>query len=195
MSLLILLLISGCNLNLNSNVVRDVEVDEREKILVFISPERFNDDEYIIYKEVFTGNTYNVKTICTTKDMSLGMFGMKLFPDYEVSNVNLEEFKAIVFVGGMGVHDVQNLDLNELIIKANSMRMLIGAVSEAPIYLVNAGIMEGVDATIHHNEIGILTEAGANYIGQEVVIDDNIFTANNPNAAKDMSEKIIKKLL
>jgi len=166
------------------------------KILMVIAKDGFKDVEYQFPYEVFQKNNIHVDVASTEKGDCFGSDGMVITADMAFSDVVVEEYFAIVLIGGPGSHSlVGNEKLEAIIKKADKDKIVIGAICYAPVILAKAGILNGKNATVWDSDkkqSPILAENGATYLADSVVADGKIVTANGPEAAKYFGEMVVK---
>lgn len=169
------------------------------KILFFIAPKDFRDEEYFVPNEIFKKRGFQTFTVSTTKEVVIGKYGGEISPDFLLNEVNIKDYDAVVFVGGEG--SVKYLDNEEVynIIKKIEKRTILAAICISPVIFANAGILEGKRATVwssplFKSPINILKEKKALYINEDVVCDENIITAKSPEVAERFALKIIDNL-
>lgn len=167
-----------------------------KKILFVIAYNDFKDEEYFIPKEIFENNGFSVTTASNAKGIALGVSGGEVEVNHLISEVNINDFDALVFSGGPGC--LSNLDNNisyNLIKKAK----IVGAICMSPVILAKAGILKNKKATVWSSNmdkspIKILSENGAIFEDKDVVVDGNIVTANGPSAAEEFGVEIVNLL-
>lgn len=166
-----------------------------EKVLMVIAPNNFRDEEYQKPKEVLENAGFQVVTSSKGVKVAKGMLGATVNVDLDLSKANVEDYVALIFVGGTGssvyFNDQTALDLAKKAVQSNKV---VGAICIAPSILVNAGTLVGKSATCYPSEAQNLKAKGANYTGQPVTVDGKIITANGPAAAKEFGEKIVEVL-
>ena len=114
--------------------------------------------------------------------------------------MNINEFDALVFVGGPGAYAfIEDESVWQIIRQARNKGKLLAAICIAPAILAKAGVLQGKKATIWSSimdkkSIKILQENGAEYLNKAIVQDGKIITANGPSAAKDFAETIVQML-
>ena len=166
-----------------------------KKILMIVAPDNFRDEELLEPKEIFEG--YGAEVMIASKDTNSaeGMLGAFVTVDIDISEIKIEDYDAIIFVGGSGssvyFDDEMILDLAK---KAYEKNKIIGAICIAPSILANSGILKNKKATCFSSEKENLEERGAEYTGRGVEKDDNIITANGPNSASAFGQKISETL-
>jgi len=167
-----------------------------KKVVMIIAHEGFQDDEFLRPKEILERNGIDVKVASTALSQATGMLGAKVKPDMLVSDINVRDFDAIVFIGGSGA--TQYLDdpvAHNLAQDATNTDRIVAAICIAPLTLAKAGILKGKRATVWPSEGEQLKAAGVNYTARPVEKDGNIITASGPVAASEFGEELVKALL
>jgi len=160
----------------------------------------FRDIEYFIPRDVLAGAGAKIVTVSSQKGIAIGADGGEATVDLGVSEFKVEDFDAVVFIGGPGM--AKKLDdegfqkIARDTIKADKV---LGAICISPALLANAGVLEGKKATVwsaplQKEAIKILQENGAIYEDKTVVVDGKIVTGNGPEAAKEFAQALIEVL-
>lgn len=171
-----------------------------KKIVMVIAFRDFRDEEYFIPKEIFEKAGIKTKTASDQRGEAMGADGGKALVDLLVSEVNPTEFDGVVFVGGPGcLKYLDNENSYNLAKEAVSQGKILAAICISPVILAKAGVLEGKRATVwssplEKKPIEILKENGATYQNEEVVVDENIITANGPAAAQKFGQTILELL-
>jgi protease I len=115
--------------------------------------------------------------------------------DKDISAVDVDEYDAVVFIGGQGA-SVYFDDSTALAIAKDAYEKgkVVGAICIAPSILANAGVLEGKKATCFNSESSNLETQGAEYTGSDVEIDGNVITANGPAAARKFGAAVAEAL-
>lgn len=124
-----------------------------------------------------------------------GDHGIKIETDTVISEVEADDFDAVVLPGGMpGAANLRDSnELRTIIKKLNQQKKLCAAVCAAPIVLYAAGILDGKDATSYPGFGKDMSQC--NYLEDRVVIDENIITARGPGVAMEFALTIVEYLL
>ena len=166
-----------------------------KKILMVIAPRDFRDAEYNEPRAVFDANGLPVEVASIQSGQSIGAEGTVVKIDLTISEVNVLAYGAVVFVGGPGMAEiVSDESLQVLAKKFYQANKITAAICVAPAILAYAGILDGKQATAWSGVKGELIKAGAKFIDEPVVRDENIITANGPSAARAFGEAIAKAL-
>lgn len=165
-----------------------------KKVLMVIVAD-FRDPEYFKPKEIFANQGLEVKTASLKKEEITGADGGKTKAELAVGEVAVDEFSAVVFVGGPGmISEVDNPALIGLAQKFYQAGKLTTAICVSPAILANAGILQGKKATAWSGIQKRLEKGGADFTGENVTIDGKIITASGPQAAEKFAQTIVQSL-
>jgi protease I len=167
-----------------------------KNVLMIIAHRNFRDEELLHTKSELESAGIKVTVASTSLSIAVGMFGAKTTPNILISNVNVEDFDAILFVGGSGAETYFNDPIAHNIAKeAYQKNKVVGAICIAPGILANSGILNGKKATVWNGKyVSILRNGGAIYTGESVTVDGNIITANGPAVASKFGKTIVNVL-
>jgi len=166
-----------------------------KRVVLIIPEDKFRDEELMQPKAFLEKNAIEVKVASTTLNPVIGMLGAKVKPDILVSDIKVEDFDAIVFIGGSG--SAQYWDdpfAHQIARKANNSGRILAAICIAPVTLARAGVLKGKRATVFSSEADLLTAEGAKYTAKPLEKDGNIITAGGPSAAREFAEELLKAL-
>jgi len=215
LSLIIILFITGCSANVKSNIgqntgkqtnqnQQNIQGENMKKIAMIISPKGYQDVEFGTPYRYFKDQGAQVDVYSTKKGTANGALGGTFNVEHTLSELNVSNYNAIVFVGGPGTPLLRNDSNSTKIAKdAVASGKILGAICWSPTILAKAGLLKGKNATVWYGpdpELGMLTseyleEQGAKYTGQDVTVDGNIITADGPTSAQKYAEAIWKKLV
>ncbi len=173
---------------------------DKEDILMVIAPSKFRDEELFETKEVLENNGYSTRIASTMKEEAMGMLGGTITPELSFDEVDVDQYVAVVLVGGMGVEEnglYENQNLIDMVNLAGAMNLVIGAICIAPRILAAAELLEnGKKVTCYNDEKtkDMVKEAGGEYTGNPVEVDGRIVTADGPGSAKEFGEKLVEVL-
>jgi len=166
------------------------------QVLFVLANHDFRDEEYLEPKRILTDAGITCKVAALVSGECVGVAGTSATTDFELGEVNPDEFSTIVFVGGTGVEGYLKDELVHSVAKTfYKMEKLVCAICWAPSILANAGILSGKKATVWSGAQGDLEDGGASYTGEAVTSDGNIITANGPDVAEAFGEEIAKRLI
>ena len=112
-----------------------------------------------------------------------------------VQDVEPESFDALVIPGGYGP---DHLRMNHQVVDwgrgfAQTHRPL-AAVCHAPSLLIDADLVRGRRLTSWPSVRVDLLNAGAEWVDEKTVVDDNLITARKPDDLEDFSQAILSRL-
>jgi protease I len=202
------IIITGCSTKISEQNVQNIEQkniqgENMKKIAMIIAPKGYQDTEFGVPYKYFKDQGATVDVYSTKKGTASGALGGTFNVEHTLSELNVNNYIAIVFVGGPGTPIVRS-DNNSTRIAKDTITSgkILAAICWSPTILAKAGVLKGKNATVWYgpdSELGMLTseyleEQGARYTGQDVTVDGNIITANGPSTAKKYAEEIWKKL-
>jgi protease I len=173
---------------------------EGKKAVMIIAFRDFRDAEYFVPKEILEKAGIEVKTASNKKGTAIGADGGDTGVDLLVSEINVSDFDAVIFVGGPGaLENLDNEDSYKVAREAIEKNKILASICISPVILAKAGVLEGKRATVWHSPLDksgvkILEEKGAIFEDKPVVADGNIITANGPGAAEDFGKRIVEAL-
>jgi protease I len=166
-----------------------------KRVLMVIAPQNFRDEEFEEPRRILQEAGASV-TVASARATAKGMFGTTVRPDLTLDKVRVDDYDAVIFVGGSGAATYFE-DERALAIAKDAAKKgkKVGAICIAPVILANAGLLEGKRATVWDGDFARrLKEKGAKYTGKPVEVDGNIITANGPAAAKEFGKVIAREL-
>ena len=168
-----------------------------------VAKEKYRDEEFSIPYNELKNAGFSVDVASTEAGLCRGMLGGTCEANLSISDVNVDDYSAVIFVGGAGTPSVRS-DPNSLRIAKQSFDkgLIVGAICWAPTILAKSGILQGKESTVwkgfdpEYNTTTdkVLEEYGAKYLEQPVVVDGKIITAWGPSAARQFSKKLLELL-
>jgi len=175
-------------------------IDLFKNIAIIISFKDFRDEEYFIPKQILKRAGAKIITVSNSTGTALGVEGGEAQVNILLENLKVEDFDAIVFIGGPGALKYLDNEISYKIVKDTvSQNKLLAAICISSVILAKAGVLENKNATVWSSSLDksavkTLKENSANYEEKSVVIDGRIITGNGPLAAKEFGEKIVEAL-
>ncbi len=170
------------------------------KVALIIAFQDFRDEEYFIPKEKLEKAGFETKTVSTSKGKAMGSLGGETEAEILISELNVLEFDAVLFLGGPGAHKmIDNENCHRIARETLDGEKILGAICIAPTILARAGVLKGRKATVWRSNmdksaVKILESSGAIYTPDSLTEDGNIITASGPSLAEVFAKKIISKL-
>lgn len=116
--------------------------------------------------------------------------------DVPLSSANAEDFDALVLPGG--VMNPDNLRRNEWALQF--VRTFfesgkpVGAICHGPWTLIDAGVVAGRRMTSYHTIQTDLKNAGAEWVDEQVVVDNGLVTSRKPADIPAFSQKLVEEI-
>jgi protease I len=116
--------------------------------------------------------------------------------DKTLAEVSVEDYDALVLPGGQINPDLLRADKTavKFVRDFYATKKPLAAVCHAPWLLIEAGIAKGRKMTSYKSIVTDVKNAGANWIDQEVVVDQGLITSRNPGDLEGFSAKIIEEV-
>lgn len=138
-----------------------------------------------------------VTTISISDELSvIGSHGIKIFADTVIDKTDVEAFDAYVLPGGMpGATNLSNTPkLISALKNAVKDKKLVSAICASPaVVLAKHGLIKDHKATCYPAP-EFVNALGSSYLNEDVVLSNNIITANGPKSAFKFSLEICKYL-
>ncbi len=166
-----------------------------KKVLMVIASQQFRDEEYQRPRAILEGAGVQVTVASSSLKEAVGMLGMKVRPDLLVKDARIEEYDAVIFVGGMGATEYWDSPAAHALARsAFSAGKPTSAICLAPMTLANAGLLKGRKATIWKDAVGDFKSKGVVYTGRAVEKDGKLITGSGPEAAEEFGRAIVEAL-
>ena len=171
------------------------ERPKAQRAVLIIARENFRDEELFETMRVLTEAGVNTVVASSKKGPVKGMLGRRAEATILVSEIAVDEYDAIIFVGGAGAMEYFHSRAAWTIAReAVARRKVLGAICIAPAILANAGLLNGVRVTSFPSERERLQRAGALYTGAPVERHGLIITGNGPMSAIQFGRAIADAL-
>jgi len=172
-----------------------LEGTEAKRAALIVASQNFRDEELFETKRALDAAAVQTVIASTRIGIIRGALGNIAEANVLVGQLRVENFDAIVFIGGPGaVEYVANPAALNLAREAVRQRKILAAIDTAPTILANAGVLTGVRATSFLSERNRLILAGALYTGIPVEQDRLIITSSGPAASIQFGRAIADAL-
>ena len=168
-----------------------------KRIVMIIAERMIESSEFKEPKDIFEREGAKIVVACSTlsEATSMGLYSLKVKPHILINDIRVNEFDAVVFVGGFGCSEYfDNPVAHNIAKQALDQDKILAAICMAPRILANAGVLEGKKATCFPNVREDIKAKGAIVTGEMVERDGKIITGNGPSAAEKFAETIVSAL-
>ncbi|MEA1073007.1 type 1 glutamine amidotransferase domain-containing protein [Sphingomonas sp. LY160] len=119
--------------------------------------------------------------------------GKTIKPDLTISDVNADDYDALLLPGGVGNPDRLRMEDGAIaLVKAfDQAGKPVAAICHGPWLLAEADILRGRTATSWPSIRTDLRNAGANVVDKEAVTDGNLVTSRNPDDVPAFTDALI----
>ena len=171
------------------------EIPLSKKVLMVIASDQFRDEEYQKPRALLEAAGIQVTVASSKLAEATGMLGAKVKPDILLKDAKMDDYDAVVFVGGMGATEYwENPTAHALAKKAHDSGKLTSAICLAPMTLANAGLLKGKKATIWKDAVNDFKTKGVLYTGKSVEKDGKLITGSGPDAAEEFGRALVDAL-
>lgn len=164
-------------------------------IILVVAFDGYQQTEYLDTKNTLEKAGFMVKTASTVKGAALGKDGSTCNVDLKLEEIDPKTCAGIFLIGGPGaLDDLNSLKMHAIIQKVAAAGKPCGAICISTRILAESGILQGKKATGWNGDDKlqeIYAKHNVTYIKAPVVIDNNIITAEGPDAANDFGKGII----
>jgi protease I len=166
-----------------------------KRVLIFAGP-LFEDIELLYPLYRFREEGAEVVVAGLGDREYLGKKGHPVDVDTDVELVSSGEFDAVLIPGGyLPDHLRRSEKVLEIVREAFDAGKLVAAICHGPWVPVSAGILKGKRATSFWSIRDDVANAGAEWVDQEVVVDENLITSRQPADLGAFCRAIIDALI
>jgi len=166
-----------------------------KRAVLIVASENFRDEELFETKRVLDAAAVQTTIASTKTGFIRGMLGNIAETGILVNQLRVDDYDAIVFIGGSGAAEYfENPVALNIAREAASKGKILAAICIAPTVLANAGVLKGVRSTAFLSEREKLVQGGAIYTGAPVERDRFIITGSGPAASVQFGRAIADAL-
>jgi protease I len=171
-----------------------------KKRIAILATDGFEESELKSPKEAMEKEGFTVEIVSekdgTIKSWANGNWSKTYQVNTTIENANASDYNALVLPGG--VINPDKLRRNEKALKFVKhffeQKKPVAAICHGPQILISAGVVKGRKLTSFSSIKGDLVNAGANWVDQEVVVDEGFVTSRNPDDLPVFNSKLIEEI-
>lgn len=116
--------------------------------------------------------------------------------DQAIDKVSAEEFDALVIPGGVYNPDKLRTDERAVQFVRDMFKLLkpVASICHGPWLLIEAGVVNGRQATSYKSIRTDMKNAGAEWLDEEVVVHNGLITSRNPGDLDAFCDKLIEEI-
>jgi len=167
-------------------------------VLLIVASQGYQPIEYTTPKNILEKEGIKVVTASNKPGTATASNGWTTTVDITTDKIHMKDYAGIFIVGGPGaLEHLDNETTYKLIKQAAELKKPFGAICISTRILAKAGVLENKKVTGWNgdNELDdVLKKHKAIYVKEKCVVDGNIVTATDPNAAQLFGQNIISVL-
>jgi len=166
------------------------------KRVAFLATNGFEDPELTSPWEAVTGAGADAVLVSPESGSITGKKGHEATVDASPGETRSEEFDALVLPGGVENGDKLRLDEPSvaLVRQFFAQGKPVGAICHGGWILADADVLHGRTMTSYASLRTDLRNAGANWVDQEVVVDQGLVTSRTPDDLPAFNAKLIEEI-
>lgn len=170
------------------------------KRIAILATDGFEESELKSPKEAMEKEGFTVEIISEKegkiKSWADGNWGKEYSVDKTLENASASHYNALVLPGGVINPDKLRRNKQALQFVKNFFeeKKPVAAICHGPQILISAEVVKGRKMTSFSSIKDDLINAGANWVDQEVVVDEGFVTSRNPNDLPAFNSKLIEEI-
>jgi protease I len=167
----------------------------QKSILIILPADKFNELEFVTVKNILSRKGYNIFIASDAHTLCIGSDGLRVRADVNLYNMHVQNFAAVIFIGGDGARNYWNNSLlHKLAVDFNNAEKMIAAICSAPVLLAKAGVLFERNATCYPADRKEIEKNNMTYKSLPVVVCGNIITAQSSSDSSEFANVIISHL-
>ena len=170
------------------------------KRIAILATNGFEESELKSPKEAMEKEGFTVEIISEKegkiKGWADGNWSNEYNVDKTIGNVSANDYNALVLPGGVINPDKlrRNDDALKFVKHFFELKKPVAAICHGPQVLISAGVVKGRKMTSFSSIKDDLINAGANWVDEEVVVDEGFVTSRNPDDLPAFNSKLIEEI-
>lgn len=171
-----------------------------KKRIAILATDGFEESELKSPKEAMEKEGFTVEIISEKegkiKAWKDGNWSKEYTVTSTIQNANASDYNALVIPGGVINPDKlrRNEDALEFVKHFFEQKKPVAAICHGPQILISADVVKGRKMTSFSSIKEDLVNAGANWVDQEVVVDEGFVTSRNPDDLPAFNSKLIEEI-
>ncbi|MFL9838808.1 type 1 glutamine amidotransferase domain-containing protein [Flavobacterium sp. ST-75] len=171
-----------------------------EKRVAILATNGFEESELQSPKEYLEQQGWTAEIVSpesgTIKSWTNGNWGKDFKVDRTVSEASASDYHALVLPGGVINPDLLRRDKKavQLIKDFFEQKKPVAAICHGPQMLIEADVVDGRKITSFSSVKTDLINAGAEWVDEEVVVDNGLVTSRTPNDLPAFNKKMVEEI-
>jgi protease I len=167
------------------------------QILILVAAHDFDYREFSVVSSYLVSQGLDA-SVASTETLAWATSDSTVRPQLLLQNADPNDYSTLILIGGIGSvlfwDDSASLEWIKRF--AQGRERIVAAIGLAPIVAVKAGLLKGKAAAVYNDPraVKLLEEAGARFRYDDVVMDGNLITAKDSQAALKFAQAIVRRL-
>ncbi|HTN57036.1 MAG TPA: type 1 glutamine amidotransferase domain-containing protein [Protaetiibacter sp.] len=166
------------------------------KTVAFLMTDGFEDSEFTEPWKAVTEHGAEALLVSPKTGELEGKNGYRQQVDRQVADVVPDQFDALVLPGGVVNGDNLRTDQDSVDFVRGffEQHKPVGVICHGPWILIEAGVVDGRTITSYPSLTTDLRNAGANWVDEEVVVDEGLVSSRNPDDLPAFCAKVVEEI-
>jgi len=171
-----------------------------KKRIAILATDGFEESEFTSPKKAMEDEGFEVHVVSeksgTIKAWNDGDWSKEYNVDKTIGDVKADDYNALVLPGGVINPDKlrRNEDALGFVRDFFAQKKPVAAICHAPQILISADVVKGRKLTSFNSIKDDLVNAGANWVDEEVVVDQGFVTSRNPDDLPAFNKKLVEEI-
>jgi len=171
-----------------------------KKRIAILATNGFEESEFTSPKQAMEAEGFEIHVISeeagTIKAWDNGNWSNEYKVDKTIDQVKADDYHALVLPGGVINPDKLRRNDNALVFVRDFFKQKkpVAAICHAPQILISADVVKGRTMTSFNSIKDDLINAGANWVDEEVVVDQGFVTSRNPDDLPAFNKKLVEEI-
>jgi len=165
------------------------------KTIAFVATDGFEDSELTSPWDAVTEHAATARVVSTEPGTIKGKNGHEARVDVTTAEADAADFDGLVLPGGVVNGDTIRLDENAVAFVRDffAQHKPVGVICHGGWILADADVLSGRTLTSYPSLRTDLTNAGATWVDQEVVVDAGLVSSRTPDDLPAFNEKLVEE--
>jgi protease I len=166
------------------------------KRVAFLATDGFEDSELTSPWEAVQAEGAAATLIAPSEGAITGKNGHEQRVDLTASSASADDYDALVLPGGVVNADHLRLDQPSIELARSffSQHKPVGVICHGAWILIEAGVVDGRTLTSYPSLKTDLSNAGATWVDEEVVVDDGLVSSRTPDDLPAFNAKVVEEI-
>lgn len=166
---------------------------QNSHILLFVAKDQFSDIEFTTIKNFLIQKRLKFSVVSDTNNYCRSDKNKLLVPDIKSYNLNINNFAALIIVGGNGILDYfENSFLKNLVISFKESKKILAAICNSPLLFDRFKILQNEVITCYHQNKHLIVNNI--FTNKSIIRKDNIIMVQSPNDTLEMMKLLLNIL-